>query len=202
MTLRLVTFAVLSALAAVRAQEDLIRMMMLSSLLSGGGFGGGGQSAPQQNTHMMTGFEGDPRSSGSATGISSQSSNPGGLFGGLMGLLSRNAGGNAAPLLLDVDGDILRSQLWQRGLLGGTGAGSPGAGHAEAGPASPVNHRDASPVNSPLVNGAAPSGTGAHPARARSMPLHIEFASNAGPAESKPANERQNYASSSNHATP
>ncbi|XP_055353758.1 uncharacterized protein LOC129599517 isoform X2 [Paramacrobiotus metropolitanus] len=180
MTLRLVTFAVLSALAAVRAQEDLIRMMMLSSLLSGGGFGGGGQSAPQQNTHMMTGFEGDPRSSGSATGISSQSSNPGGLFGGLMGLLSRNAGGNA----------------------GGTGAGSPGAGHAEAGPASPVNHRDASPVNSPLVNGAAPSGTGAHPARARSMPLHIEFASNAGPAESKPANERQNYASSSNHATP
>lgn len=167
---RLVCVVFAALLGCVIAQDDFIRMMMLSQLLGGGGFGGGGgQQAAPQHTQITTGFEGDPRSIGGAGGASA---NPGGLFGGLMGLLSRNAGGSA-PLLLDVDGDILRTHLWNRlNSPGGSGTAS-GAGAAPS-PVSGVNHREASAVG-PLNIASSGGSAGGSAGRPKSMPHTLPF---------------------------
>ncbi|OQV24246.1 hypothetical protein BV898_01787 [Hypsibius exemplaris] len=167
---------------------------MLSSLFSGGGFGGGGGGGGGggfgggQNGGMMTGFEADPTLSARAGG--SALSSPGGLFGGLMGLLSRGpSGGSAlAPLLLDVDGDLLRSQLWNRGVMNGPGAGSGSGGAGGAGDGSNAVKVAGSPreTGGPMGNSGAGGYTGSNnsPNKPKSMPhmalpFDIEFTGSA-----------------------
>jgi len=215
--LGVIIIGILSLAGVVRPQDDFIRMMMLSQLLSGGGLGGfgGGGGGGQQGVvpSQHTGFEGDPRSMQGSAPMSS-SSPGGGLFGGLMGLLSRNGGSGAAPLLLDVDGDLLRTQLWQRGLLnpgsgilGGGGSGGGGAGPSSV---SGPSHREAGPAGSPLTSGSMGSqGSQSASGRPKSMPhialpFDIEFtgsASNPAPVEGAAAVETHNAAGAGSQAT-